>query len=524
VGTAETNNGTHFLCESKGLTIDNNPNLRNLTSFLNLTSVGGYLRIEANELMASILGLRNVTGSVETLKIINNDTLTNLTGLEGITEISRLTVERNLRLENVDALRFSLFPKYQPGTNRISVTQNAALGACEGLARPLDWPRISSIPSSLIDPSNVAISGNATGCQSAGEIYASVLGPTPPVVLTHTYGNGRSNITFTPGATQDTLYPVQGHSFVCETGYGGYGEQYRLTIPPGEERVHTITNNEGIRAHGGTPTSFSYTFALPEVLFSADGSDVSVWLTRPYESEVLLHDRATSRSYPPYPESPEAQLERFNQAFVWRNTADGDYRFRVVDHRNDPTAPSFVTTLMVGVGAVAGAGTDMSIAKVVANDWPVFDGDRVSVDSLQNDLLHYCELYVETRPKLKGRGANNLDPFTPRLISAPDPPTLQSPSGDTESLVFTATARSVIGEEVDEYEVRCSNAQGTVTERSQSLYDDIELTGLEPGEEYQCSARAHNRLGWGGWSSAIAVSTDNVGGLPIWLLYEATQG
>lgn len=48
------------------------------------------------------------------------------------------------------------------------------------------------------------------------------------------------------------------------------------------------------------------------------------------------------------------------------------------------------------------------------------------------------------------------------------------------------------------------------------------LTGLEPGTDYSCSIVAYNAKGMSPWGQ-FSATTDSMGGLPIWLLYQATQ-
>ena len=67
--------------------IYNNDALTNLDGLSNITSVGGYLRIEGNDVLTNLDGLSNITSVDGRLYIEGNDVLTNLDGLSNITSV-----------------------------------------------------------------------------------------------------------------------------------------------------------------------------------------------------------------------------------------------------------------------------------------------------------------------------------------------------------------------------------------------------------------------------------------------------
>ena len=97
--------------------------------------------------------------------------------------------------------------------------------------------------------------------------------------------------------------------------------------------------------------------------------------------------------------------------------------------------------------------------------------------------------------------------------------------GDGTDIIFTLT-NLLTGEQVGwsaitQFEVTCGN-QPTVLISA----DNPRLTNLDPGTEYTCTIVALNEPnGQTGRSPAgtFTATTDSLGGLPVWLLYQATQ-
>ena len=97
--------------------------------------------------------------------------------------------------------------------------------------------------------------------------------------------------------------------------------------------------------------------------------------------------------------------------------------------------------------------------------------------------------------------------------------------GDGTDITFTLT-NLLTGQEVGwsaitQFEVTCGN-QPTVLISA----DNPKLTNLDPETEYTCTVVALNEPnGQTGRSPAgtFTATTDSLGGLPVWLLYQATQ-
>lgn len=97
--------------------------------------------------------------------------------------------------------------------------------------------------------------------------------------------------------------------------------------------------------------------------------------------------------------------------------------------------------------------------------------------------------------------------------------------GDGADITFTLT-NLLTGEQVGwsaitQFEITCDNQPTVLISAS-----NPRLTNLEPGTEYTCTIVALNEPnGQTGRSPAgtFTATTDSLGGLPVWLLYQATQ-
>ena len=93
--------------------------------------------------------------------------------------------------------------------------------------------------------------------------------------------------------------------------------------------------------------------------------------------------------------------------------------------------------------------------------------------------------------------------------------------GDGTDITFTLTnlltGQQVGWSAITQFEVTCGN-QPTVLISA----DNPRLTNLDPETEYTCTIVAVNAQGQSP-EGTFTATTDSMGGLPIWLLYQATQ-
>lgn len=103
--------------------------IHNLDSLISLTRVEGSIRIFNCDSLISISGLSNVETVTISINITDCDKLTNVDGLQGITELSRLNLNGNGSLENVDALTNLNFL-----SSDLGISQNKSLLNLDGLS------------------------------------------------------------------------------------------------------------------------------------------------------------------------------------------------------------------------------------------------------------------------------------------------------------------------------------------------------------------------------------------------------
>ena len=79
------------------------------------------------------------------------------------------------------------------------------------------------------------------------------------------------------------------------------------------------------------------------------------------------------------------------------------------------------------------------------------------------------------------------------------------------------------GAEITDYDATCTDGANTYT--GTSTTSPITVSGLTNGVAYTCTVTATNSVGTSSASAATAPITPEEGstGLPIWLLYQATQ-
>ena len=93
--------------------------------------------------------------------------------------------------------------------------------------------------------------------------------------------------------------------------------------------------------------------------------------------------------------------------------------------------------------------------------------------------------------------------------------------GDGTDITFTLTnllnGQQVGWSAVTEFIVTCGDLAPVTVPASNPI-----LTNLEPGTDYTCTIVAVNAQGQSP-EGTFTATTDSMGGLPIWLLYQATQ-
>jgi hypothetical protein len=207
------------------LQISDNSSLSDLSALDGLTSMNGGLTLRNNDAMTSLPDLRGVDSLFTGIHISGNDALLNLSGLDSISKIngviwgSVLTINDNDALVNLTGLEKLTY--LSPGIggfhSAVWIWDNDALTSLKGLdnletvqkINILDNPLLSvcdieSICNYLeVQPEDIAISDNNTGCNSIQEVQDSC--------ETH-YGTEESPVSSQQSAVRVYPNPTSGSS------------------------------------------------------------------------------------------------------------------------------------------------------------------------------------------------------------------------------------------------------------------------------------------------------------------------
>ena len=108
-------------------------------------------------------------------------------------------------------------------------------------------------------------------------------------------------------------------------------------------------------------------------------------------------------------------------------------------------------------------------------------------------------------------------------IQAPSAPTIASTDFEDGKIILTVSVSDNGGAEITRYEATCTDSTNTYIGTSTS--SPVTVSGLTNGVAYTCTVTATNSVGVSSASSATDPITPEAAatGLPIWLLYQATQ-
>ena len=481
--------------------------LTNLDGLASLTSVGGHMYLVMNKALTSIDGLASLSSVGDFLRIDQNSVLTNLDGLASLTSVgSYLLINGNNRLTNLDGLasltsvgggdrseRQGVIPTLIPDRNArgvvgqgdvyisdnryltnldglvnltsipgyLTIERNYDLANCGGVALLLGWP--SGPPADNVGRT-ITIRDNETGCDSVEEVLASgpFQVPSVPIITSTEYGDGK--IILTASVSDNGGTDITGYEATC---------------------------TDGTTAHTGTSTSSPIT-----VSGLTNGVAYTCTVTASNSAGTSIASAATD---PITPISP-------------------------------PAAPS-ITSIEAGdgfahvnVSTYAEGGADITaISAECTFDDLVYTGESVTSPVLVSGLMNGRTYECTAR-------ATNLNGTSPASASASitlaqtmplQPIIFRTDSGDGELTLFVSESSQ--STTVDSYKAACRNGTNTYTANSTS--SAITVSGLTNGAAYTCTVTATNSVGTSSASAATAPITPEeiTTGLPVWLLYQATQ-
>ena len=145
----------------------------------------------------------------------------------------------------------------------------------------------------------------------------------------------------------------------------------------------------------------------------------------------------------------------------------------------------------------------------------------LTVTGLTNGTPYSCSVVATNSAGSSAESAAVV--ATPDIPTAPGVPTIsRADAGDGEIYLYVTVADDG-GSAITGYTATCSDGVATYTGTSDR--SPVTVSGLANGTAYTCTVTATNAVGTSGVSSASPSVTpeESVDGLPIWLLYEASQ-
>ena len=121
-----------------------------------------------------------------------------------------------------------------------------------------------------------------------------------------------------------------------------------------------------------------------------------------------------------------------------------------------------------------------------------------------------------------GGDGNDMVLATPAGV--PSAPSISAVDAYQDGLQILITAGASQGAtQFVAYRLTCMDAHGAVVYDEHQTEALFEVTGLEMAEQYICAATAANQTGYSYASITQTFETTTATGLPVWLLYEASQ-
>ena len=453
---------------------------------------------KATGVLLILLGSFNLWGSsalansgIEVV-IEGNQSLQNLDGLEGVIALKSLAIKSNDALTDLDGLR-----NLEKIAEALDVQTNAKLKDCAALAPVLGWPDGKD---KKVD--TVSISGNPAVCSSDTEILVNTLAPTSPVITGHSAGSILA-LDFARSVEQESIFPVTGHRATC-TSDTSVSESW---FGPALVDLTPVSRTLEVAGSGGGATSsFVAELEVGIDIFHTDPADLLVTLKNPDGVPIVLWDRGSPNSenlvgtFPTTlpPVQPLSEIARERMGGIWTLVVED-----------------------VGIGPIIRGGGLRS--------WSLRISERSVVDGSVNPPLRIQGVgqrarYSCTLAALSRLGATPVSlAYSFTVPGPPSRPSIRAADYEDGAISLYATVGDDGGSPVTSFTAACRSGATTVIVSSST--SPITLSGLASGVSYVCSVTAANALGTSVASALTpSISTEEIfSGLPIWLLYQATQ-
>ena len=437
--------------------------------------------------------------------IDGNASLENIDGLSGLSHVRVLSIRSNSALQNINGL-----VNLVRTSGALQIYDNSSLSDCKALAPLIGWPRGGSdaVGGSL------NIYSNAVGCNDQQDILDSVLGPTKPVITTASplkgvygaYNTWFLSLYFDPAIALEDIFPITGYHAECSSTEVNASEAPGVLLQDSKPVTRDL---EVVGSSAGSiGASFSASIEVDINITHSDPTDLYISLTSPQGTKVLLWNQGSPGSENLVGTFPStlAPVESLN--VLEEEQIGGTWTLQVED---------------VGgaVGSIVREGT-LNGWGLRVSETGTFNGGTSSPFTIPGVGLggeYGCSLAVVSK-----LGTTPVsDTFTYAMPNYPSAPTFSRLDyGNGEIFLYVSISNDG-GRPVSSYTATCTDGTNTFTGTSTS--SPITVSGLTNDVAYTCTVTATNSVGTSSASAATDPITpeETATGLPIWLLYQATQ-
>ena len=436
--------------------------------------------------------------------IEGNPALQNLQGLEGLIALNSLAITSNAALTDLDGLK-----NLEQVEGALDVKTNDSLTDCAALAPVLGWPDGEDQ-----DVGSATISGNPANCSSEAEILSSVLGPTPPVITDHSFTANPGSagdiifdmaLDFVPAVAQESIFPVTGHRATC-TSDAFVSESNVAAAVVDLTPVSRTLEIPG--SAGGAASSFVAEIEVGIDITHTDPVDLLVTLKNPDAVPTVLWDQTSPNSENLVGTFPTTLSPAELLSGIARERMGGVWTLVVED---------------VGIGPIIRVG-ELNSWSLRVSEESIVDGavdPPITIQGVGESAVYSCTLTALSR-----LGATPVSAaYSAAVPTAPAQPIISWTDYEDSAVLLYVTVGDNGGADVTGYDATCTDGNALITASSTTPL--VTVSGLTNGTAYVCSVTVTNVMGISPVSSATASitpeATEDLGGVPIWLLYQASQ-